>query len=607
IGAGNQLALVPVDMYYQNSLFETLYYPHEIGHYGTIKGISFYNNFITDLPGKPTRIWMGQTEQADLNPGWIDASQLSLVYDGQMDYPSGENTIWCLLHQPYDYTSGNLVLLVQRPMDTSYYNTNDRFYSQTAGTDRSRRVWSDTVILDPYAPVNIQNTSSLNAQFPKTTFLIESPTLYIPPAAVNVSPLDGSTGISPDVSLQWTAGAGNPSDGFRVSFGTDNPPSNVINGLDVGTATAYDIDVPLLFGTTYYWQIVPSNASGHAQNCPVWSFSTFSAHAPQELSATAETDHIHLAWQAPAYRGSSVENHRSETIVSRSSKTSVDSYDIVNPASRDFQQISGYQIFKNDLLLEADFNGTAYSDFAVEHNQTYSYYIVANYDLEQSPPSNTVSLLYRNLPEISLSEVVIDFETVYIGESKVLGFDITNTGVSLLEISSIDITADDILIEPSSINLIPNESTRITLTYAPTQVGGINTSLQIHSNAWEANLVELPVLAQSFDPPIISLSTDTLQPWVLGEGLHSEIITISNIGGSDLTFLISTSPPWLWTNPSSGLLAPDQSAQITVFYQATDLNPGYHNATLFIDAAEPIPAGFIDVTMLYEKFNFTTI
>lgn len=171
IGDGSQNARMPVDMYFKNSLFETMYYPSEMGNFmGQITGLQFYNNFVTNLTAMPTKVWIGTTSQPDLTAGWIPSTDLTLVFDGTIDYPSGENTITIPFSAPYMYMNNqNLVLMVNRPMDTQYYSSSDNFKAQTDATHtaRSRKLQSDSTTYDPAAPA----TATPNGQFPKTTII----------------------------------------------------------------------------------------------------------------------------------------------------------------------------------------------------------------------------------------------------------------------------------------------------------------------------------------------------------------------------------------------------------------------------------------------------
>ncbi len=167
IGVGDLLARVPMDFFYKNSLFECLFYPDELGFTsGTITSLAFYNNFADSPTNGATKIWLGTTNQADLSAGWIPSTQLTLVFDGNITYPSGENTIIIPLQTPYMHTPGNLVMMVQRPMDTQYYSSSDNFQAQTVGTNRARKVQNDSTVYDPANP---PASATVSGQFPKTT------------------------------------------------------------------------------------------------------------------------------------------------------------------------------------------------------------------------------------------------------------------------------------------------------------------------------------------------------------------------------------------------------------------------------------------------------
>jgi len=93
-----------------------------------------------------------------------------------------------------------------------------------------------------------------------------------PPSCVSpVSPVAGATGISISTSLNWGAASG--ASGYYLFLGTNNPPTNLINGLNVGNVTSYTPSL-LSYNTTYYWQVIPYNANGQPTGCLVWSFTT---------------------------------------------------------------------------------------------------------------------------------------------------------------------------------------------------------------------------------------------------------------------------------------------------------------------------------------------
>ena len=91
-----------------------------------------------------------------------------------------------------------------------------------------------------------------------------------------VSPANGAILINPNVNLNWNSGGGAPS-GFKLSLGTNDPPTNILNNQDMGLVTTYNPPQDFDLNTTYYWKVTPYNAIGDAINCPVWSFTTLPA------------------------------------------------------------------------------------------------------------------------------------------------------------------------------------------------------------------------------------------------------------------------------------------------------------------------------------------
>lgn len=89
-----------------------------------------------------------------------------------------------------------------------------------------------------------------------------------------VSPASGAQGLpfAPASALQWSSVGATT---YAVAFGTSPTPPTVTSGL---AASAY-LPGTLLPSTTYYWQIVATNASGSTPG-PVWSFMTQAAGAP---------------------------------------------------------------------------------------------------------------------------------------------------------------------------------------------------------------------------------------------------------------------------------------------------------------------------------------
>ncbi len=116
------------------------------------------------------------------------------------------------------------------------------FYAETA--EEYSRIYVDEIILPP---------------------LFEG---GVPAVASNPEPADAAIDIQPSASLTWNEVA--DADGYKVYFGETDPPTQMLADI---TETTYDAG--LSFGKTYYWQVVPYNGTGVAEDCPVWSFTMF--------------------------------------------------------------------------------------------------------------------------------------------------------------------------------------------------------------------------------------------------------------------------------------------------------------------------------------------
>jgi hypothetical protein len=96
-------------------------------------------------------------------------------------------------------------------------------------------------------------------------------TTDIPGCVTNAVPADGSVDVSPTLAiLGWGLGSG-IAFGYDVYFGTDPDALALVSPDQV--ATTFNPG-PLDLNTTYYWQVIPSNATGSAEGCPVNSFTT---------------------------------------------------------------------------------------------------------------------------------------------------------------------------------------------------------------------------------------------------------------------------------------------------------------------------------------------
>lgn len=86
-----------------------------------IKGICYdYNNMGNVLQGKHVRIYMSNTTHSNLQQsGWFDESEMTLVFDGFVDFEKGKHTLFLFFDQPFSYNGQNLAVYNQKLNDDS--------------------------------------------------------------------------------------------------------------------------------------------------------------------------------------------------------------------------------------------------------------------------------------------------------------------------------------------------------------------------------------------------------------------------------------------------------------------------------------------------------
>ncbi len=88
------------------------------------------------------------------------------------------------------------------------------------------------------------------------------------------TPTDNELNVFENRSLWWQTNE-HHTEGYKLYFGTDNPPTNIENGTDMFNQISYNPSSRLNYSTQYFWKVVPYNSyGGDAVNCPVWTFTT---------------------------------------------------------------------------------------------------------------------------------------------------------------------------------------------------------------------------------------------------------------------------------------------------------------------------------------------
>lgn len=152
-----------------SSLSQTLYFENELQGGGLITTIGYRNSFTNEpVNNTPVKIWIAETNEENLNNGWLPVENMPLVYDSLVSFPMGDNMIYINLSEPFLYGGGNLVITVMRPLAMWGFGGTGFVMAETpAQPNRTRRTTSSQAI-DPNNP----SPGVLTNQLAQTTFFL---------------------------------------------------------------------------------------------------------------------------------------------------------------------------------------------------------------------------------------------------------------------------------------------------------------------------------------------------------------------------------------------------------------------------------------------------
>lgn len=171
---------IPFNFYYKSSLSDIIYYHDELRmESGSINALILKNTFSSaTVLDKHIKILMANTTAENITAGWLPGEDFVEVFDGNIDFPVGENSIVIPLHTPFAYTGGNLAVRYNRRLDTGYHSTSDKFfYTNTPEhANRARYMQSDTVEYNPLDPA-ASAVGTVLSYVPNTTFVVQNAVL----------------------------------------------------------------------------------------------------------------------------------------------------------------------------------------------------------------------------------------------------------------------------------------------------------------------------------------------------------------------------------------------------------------------------------------------
>lgn len=191
-------------------------------------------------------------------------------------------------------------------------------------------------------------------------------------------------------------------------------------------------------------------------------------------------------------------------------------------------------------------------------------------------PESNLNIL---TPVLVTAPSSLEFGAVVVPYDAALELQIINAGRATLEVSAIEVASRDAVytISPATLELAPDESAAVLVTFDPATYLDYGTELLIQSNDPESPVVRVPILAEGIDGPVPELDIDPLSVdfgTVVAGSTNQSIFTLRNTGTGPLEILpesgLSTSSVFrLISDPAGRTISPGGDFPVIVEYTPT--------------------------------------
>ena len=139
---------------------QTIYRPEELNiSNGMINGISYhYTNNDKTVADRHIKVYLANSESGNILDGWTDAAEMTLVFDGYVDFKNGSNILHIPFDAPFEYNGQNLRVITEKLDDTTYADI--RFNAKNFGNEVRTAIYSGEKYTVNYN--SIEGSSMLN-------------------------------------------------------------------------------------------------------------------------------------------------------------------------------------------------------------------------------------------------------------------------------------------------------------------------------------------------------------------------------------------------------------------------------------------------------------
>jgi len=203
-----------------------------------------------------------------------ECTQLVSPLNGDIDVPVNTNLTW----EPTLFARGYRLEILVQPGNIMINETinNDTFYEFpadfTGGETVSVRIIPFNDEGDAVGPCILES------------FTVSNDPATVPDCSVLTAPLNGAIDIAVETDLSWEPITN--ADGYRITVGSSIGGNDILNDVDAGNVTTFDLPADLPENSEIFVTIIPYNTEGDA-NCTEERFTTEFIPVPPGCSALA--------------------------------------------------------------------------------------------------------------------------------------------------------------------------------------------------------------------------------------------------------------------------------------------------------------------------------
>ncbi|MCK4663823.1 MAG: choice-of-anchor D domain-containing protein, partial [Bacteroidales bacterium] len=162
--------------------------------------------------------------------------------------------------------------------------------------------------------------------------------------------------------------------------------------------------------------------------------------------------------------------------------------------------------------------------------------IINSNDLINTADTIICTFTVQGSPAIALSDTAFHFGDVYINSTSTDTLLISNTGCDTLFITNITSSVGEFTVDTTLLNIMPDSSAEVFVTFAPTTLGNFNGILTVYNNDTDSTI---NLSGTGIAAPVLLVSTDSLNAMVTQcYDSVTQQFTIENTGGGELSFNI---------------------------------------------------------------------